>query len=75
MHTFYTWSIDPLPLSRARSPIDINYSDEVMTMEKKRGQIHEKDIWEMYEKKCRQEGTTPSIEDFKKWTRSLLANL
>jgi hypothetical protein len=46
-----------------------------MKMEKKRGQIHEKDIWEMYEKKCRQEGRTPSIEDFKKWTRSLLANL
>ncbi|CAM3681972.1 hypothetical protein [Alicyclobacillus pomorum] len=44
-----------------------------MTQDK--DQTHEQTIWELYKKKCRQEGTTPSVEGFKAWTTSLLKKL
>lgn len=44
-------------------------------MNKEKNQSYEKTIWELYQKKCSQEGTTPSVQDFKAWTTSLLKKL
>jgi hypothetical protein len=44
-------------------------------MEKRQGSINEKTIWELYMKECKENRKTPSVEDFKVWTTSLLKGL
>jgi hypothetical protein len=41
-------------------------------MKKDKDQTNERAIWEMYQKKCSEEGTTPSVQGFKEWTTALM---
>lgn len=44
-------------------------------MNKDKGESKEKLIWDLYQKKCREDGETPSVKGFKEWTTSILKTL